>query len=276
MFGTQIGQAVGVLAGEVVGSTDIGLPLGPAGKAALLPLNIEALRQGPGRARRTRCGSTWPCARPPTSGSSRTCRGCARTCSARSRATRAGIKVDTAKLEEAVGQLDPHEPGAAAGGAPAGHVPAGGHPGAEGRPGPSGDGARAGRGLGGRGGRTRPPSRGCRPRTRCARRCAAAGPTGGPAEQTFATLIGLELRPRRLRDAARACGPSLDRRARRGRPRRRCGRTRTCCRRPTDLDDPDGFVHREQLDFSELDKMLGEAASGRRAADLRRRTDGTE
>jgi hypothetical protein len=30
----------------------------------------------------------------------------------------------------------------------------------------------------------------------------------------------------------------------------------------TDLDDPDGFVHREQLDFSELDKMLGEAAGG--------------
>lgn len=29
-----------------------------------------------------------------------------------------------------------------------------------------------------------------------------------------------------------------------------------------DLDDPDGFVHHEQADFSELDKMLGEAASG--------------
>jgi hypothetical protein len=29
-----------------------------------------------------------------------------------------------------------------------------------------------------------------------------------------------------------------------------------------DLDDPDGFVHREALDidFSELDKMLGEAS----------------
>jgi hypothetical protein len=26
--------------------------------------------------------------------------------------------------------------------------------------------------------------------------------TGGPAEQTFATLVGLELRPRRLREAA--------------------------------------------------------------------------
>jgi hypothetical protein len=31
-----------------------------------------------------------------------------------------------------------------------------------------------------------------------------------------------------------------------------------------DLDDPDGFVHHEQLDFSELDKMLGEAAKGPR------------
>jgi hypothetical protein len=25
-----------------------------------------------------------------------------------------------------------------------------------------------------------------------------------------------------------------------------------------DLDDPDGFVHREQLDFSELDRMLAD------------------
>lgn len=31
-----------------------------------------------------------------------------------------------------------------------------------------------------------------------------------------------------------------------------------------DLDDPDGFVHHEQADFSELDKMLGEAAKGPR------------
>jgi hypothetical protein len=29
-----------------------------------------------------------------------------------------------------------------------------------------------------------------------------------------------------------------------------------------DLDDPDGFVHREAIDFSELDKMLGDAARG--------------
>ena len=30
--------------------------------------------------------------------------------------------------------------------------------------------------------------------------------TGGPAEQTFATLVGLELRPRRLRDASTLWG----------------------------------------------------------------------
>lgn len=29
-----------------------------------------------------------------------------------------------------------------------------------------------------------------------------------------------------------------------------------------DLDDPDGFVHHEHADFSELDKMLGDAAKG--------------
>ena len=47
----------------------------------------------------------------------------------------------------------------------------------------------------------------------------------------------------------------------------------------SDLDDPDGFVHHEQADFSELDKMLGEAANG--GPDLRKEeggngTDGTD
>ena len=41
--------------------------------------------------------------------------------------------------------------------------------------------------------------------------------TGGPAEQTFATLVGLELRPRRLREAA-ALWQALEADARRGRP----------------------------------------------------------
>jgi putative hydrolase len=46
MFGQQVGQALGGLAGEVLTASDIGLPLGPAGKAALLPDNIAAFADG--------------------------------------------------------------------------------------------------------------------------------------------------------------------------------------------------------------------------------------
>ncbi len=42
-FGSQLGQALGRLSGEVLTSTDIGLPLGPKGVAALLPGAIETL-----------------------------------------------------------------------------------------------------------------------------------------------------------------------------------------------------------------------------------------
>lgn len=41
-FGTQLGQALGTLSKEVLTSTDIGLPLGPDDTAALLPEAIEA------------------------------------------------------------------------------------------------------------------------------------------------------------------------------------------------------------------------------------------
>ena len=45
-FGSQLGQALGRLSREVLTSTDIGLPLGPAGVAALLPAAIEELSEG--------------------------------------------------------------------------------------------------------------------------------------------------------------------------------------------------------------------------------------
>ena len=45
-FGSQLGQALGRLSREVLTSTDIGLPLGPKGVAALLPDAIEALGAG--------------------------------------------------------------------------------------------------------------------------------------------------------------------------------------------------------------------------------------
>ncbi len=46
MIGSQTGAAVGELAGEMVSSTDIGLPLGPEGTAALLPTGVAAFGAG--------------------------------------------------------------------------------------------------------------------------------------------------------------------------------------------------------------------------------------
>ncbi|HZN20874.1 MAG TPA: zinc-dependent metalloprotease [Micromonosporaceae bacterium] len=46
LFGGQLGQALGSLATEVLSAGDIGLPLGPPGTAALLPANIAAYGTG--------------------------------------------------------------------------------------------------------------------------------------------------------------------------------------------------------------------------------------
>ncbi|MDO5710921.1 MAG: zinc-dependent metalloprotease [Micrococcales bacterium] len=48
MFGAQIGQAVGALAGEVVSGTEVGLPLLPAGSVAILPANVSRFCEGLG------------------------------------------------------------------------------------------------------------------------------------------------------------------------------------------------------------------------------------
>jgi putative hydrolase len=45
-FGSQLGQALGRLSKEVLTSTDIGLPLGPTGTAALMPAAIEEVSAG--------------------------------------------------------------------------------------------------------------------------------------------------------------------------------------------------------------------------------------
>ncbi|MFJ9337903.1 zinc-dependent metalloprotease [Streptomyces sp. NPDC101733] len=259
MFGQQIGQAVGTLAGEVVGSSDIGLPLGPVGRAALLPLNIAgfgkdlsvpsdevrlylALRE----AAHARLFAHVPWLRSHLFGA---VEGYAR-----------GITVDTSKLEDVVGQLDPSNPEqlqeALQGGMfqpqdtpeqkaalarletalalVEGWVDAVVHEAAS----------------------PRLTSADAMRETMRRRRA-----SGGPAEQTFATLIGLELRPRRLRDASRLWASLTDARGVDGRD----GLWEHPDMLPTasDLDDPDGFVHREQPDFSEIDKMLGEAARTR-------------
>ena len=99
--------------------------------------------------------------------------------------------------------------------------------------------------------------------------------TGGPAEQTFATLIGLELRPRRLRAAA-----DLWREI--GAARGTDGRDALWAHPdllPTgkDLDDPSGFVDRDKQ-FAELlaglddveTELLGAPGSGRAGGRRRR------
>jgi putative hydrolase len=46
MFGGQVGQGLGTLSSEVLSSSDIGLPLGPAGVGALLPANLSSFTEG--------------------------------------------------------------------------------------------------------------------------------------------------------------------------------------------------------------------------------------
>ncbi|MEH3032891.1 MAG: zinc-dependent metalloprotease [Aeromicrobium erythreum] len=82
--------------------------------------------------------------------------------------------------------------------------------------------------------------------------------TGGPAEQTFASLVGLELRPRRLRDAASLWAALRDRQG----PDARDAVWSHPDLMPTaeDLDDPLGFATgegraRDAVD-AELDRLL--------------------
>lgn len=46
MLATQVGSGLGELAGEVLGASDIGLPLGAPGKAALVTTNVSAFAEG--------------------------------------------------------------------------------------------------------------------------------------------------------------------------------------------------------------------------------------
>jgi putative hydrolase len=200
MFGAQIGQALGGLAAEVVASTDVGLPLAPRGRAALLPANVDefgsglevdieqvrlylALRE----AAHQRLFTHVPWLR-------------AHLVDAVAAYAR-GITVDTSRLEEAMGRLDPTNPEALQEALTGGLF----------EPEDS------------------PEQRAALARLETALALvegwvdevvdAAAGPhlpaasalretvrrrraSGGPGEQTFASLVGLELRPRRLREAA--------------------------------------------------------------------------
>ncbi|TAM84064.1 MAG: zinc-dependent metalloprotease, partial [Jatrophihabitans sp.] len=46
MFGAQVGQGLAALSREIVSASDVGIPLGPPGIAALVPENVQAFGEG--------------------------------------------------------------------------------------------------------------------------------------------------------------------------------------------------------------------------------------
>jgi putative hydrolase len=84
--------------------------------------------------------------------------------------------------------------------------------------------------------------------------------SGGPAEQTFAALVGLELRPRRLRDAAALWQALREQRGIEGRDA--IWAHPDLLPSSADLDDPAGFVAHpgDSMDpLAEIAKLAGEA-----------------
>jgi putative hydrolase len=257
MVGGQTGAAVGALAAEVVSSTDVGLPLGPEGTAALLPAGVAAFGAGLSvdadevrlflalrEAAHHRLFGHVPWLR-------------ARLFGAVEDYAR-GITVDTSALREAMPQIDPSNPEAlneALSGA-ALFQP-------EDTPAQKAALARLETVLALVEGwvstvveataRDRLPQADALGEAIRRRRA-----TGGPAERTFATLVGLELRPRRLREAAAIWHGLTAERGVAGRD----GIWAHPDLLPTadDFDDPDGFVRgKPDFDISDL--------SGERAED---------
>jgi len=201
VFGAQVGQALGMLAGEVLSSTEIGIPLG---RSALLPANVAAFSQGlevPAEevrlylalreAAHHRLFVHVPWLR-------------AHLYDAVDAFGR-GIQVDPGTLERAVGSFDPTDPAAVQEALGSGLFEIPNTPAqqaaldrletalalVEGWVDVVVDAAA----------RDRLPNVDALRETVRRRRA-----SGGPAEQTFATLVGLQLRPRRLREAATLWG----------------------------------------------------------------------
>ena len=251
MIGSQTGTAVGELAREVVGSSDIGLPLGPAGTAALLPAGVAEFGQALSvdadevrlflalrEAAHQRLFAHVPWLPAHLLGAVEQ--------------YASGITMDMTRLQQAMPEIDITNPEALRD-------------------------ALAGEGL-------------FRPEDTPAQKAALSRletalalvegwvatvvaavarerlthadalaeairrrrATGGPAERTFATLVGLELRPRRLREATAIWQGLTDARGIDGRD--------ALWSHPDllpvadDLENPDTFVHGEpELDISDLE-----------------------
>src|SRR3954452_11068260 len=204
MFGQQVGQALGGLAGEVLTASDIGLPLGPKGKAALLPHNIAKFADGLDvteddvllylalrEAAHQRLFAHVPWLREHLISSVED--------------FGRGVTIDVSGIEASLGQLDPTNPEAIQ------EAINGGLFEPEKTPAQQAALTRLETALAlvegwvdevvGQATAERMPTAGKMQEAIRRRRAA-----GGPAEDTFAALVGLELRPRRLRDASALWG----------------------------------------------------------------------
>jgi putative hydrolase len=251
MVGGQAGAAVGALAEEVVSSTDVGLPLGPEGVGALLPAGVAAFGSGLSvdanevrlflalrEAAHHRLFGHVPWLR-------------ARLLGAVEDYAR-GIKVDASALRDAMPQIDPSNPEAlneALSGA-ALFQP-------EDTPEQKAALARLETVLAlvegwvatvvAAAAADRLPQA-----TALAEAIRRRRATGGPAERTFATLVGLELRPRRLREAGAIWQGLTGERGIAGRDA--VWAHPDLLPTADDFDDPEGFVRgRPELDISDLD-----------------------
>ena len=260
MVGGQTGAAVGTLAEEVVSSTDVGLPLGPQGTAALLPAGVAAFGAGLSvdldevrlflalrEAAHHRLFGHVPWLR-------------SRLLGAVEDYAR-GIKVDTAALRDAMPQIDPSNPEAlneALSGA-ALFQP-------EDTPEQKAALARLETLLAlVEGWVATVVAAAANDRLPQAEALAEAirrrRATGGPAERTFATLVGLELRPRRLREAAAIWQDLTTARGVTGRDA--VWAHPDLLPTADDFDDPEGFVRgRPELDISDLGDEAGPDSPG--------------
>ncbi|MBF5081370.1 zinc-dependent metalloprotease [Quadrisphaera sp. INWT6] len=240
VFGAQLGQAVGGLSREVVSATDVGIPLVAGSTTALLPTGVAAFADGLGvpaeevrlflaarEAAHARLFAGVPWLRGHLLG----------TVEAYAR----GITLDTGRIEDAVRTLDPSDPSALQEALSSGVFEPERTPAqqaalerletalalVEGWVDHVVDAATS---------RTLPSSAALREAVR--RRRA----TGGPAEHVMAGLVGLELRPRRLREASRLWSVTEDARGTAGRDA--VWAHPDLLPTAADLDDPDGFASR--------------------------------
>ncbi len=241
MFGLQLGQGLGQLATEVVGVTDIGLPLNEPGHVALLPTNIAKFGEGLDQSSTdvTLYLALRECARQRLFAAAGWLREQMLTLVEE---YARGITIDTSALEEAVGRVDPENL------AELSSQLEGGLFEPQKTPEQLATLERLETMLALVEGwvddvvsqATAPWMPAAAALAETVRRTRA---TGGPAEATFATLVGLELRPRRMRDAANLWAAVRDARGADGRDA--VWSHPDLLPTSADLDDPLGFVGRE-------------------------------